>query len=164
MLKNTKEFNPKDQDKVICIETLVHSADISNPMKPFPIYFQWTERVLEEFFNQGDKERDQNMQISYLMDRYSVNKAKSQIGFIDVIVQPHFEVVKNFLPELSKYLKTLEINRKEWEEKVEKYVEELETSKKKLITNSSSKIYNISEENNKLLVKESKIIEISTKT
>ena len=30
------------------------------------------------------------------MDRFTVNKAKSQIGFIDVIVQPHFEVVKNF--------------------------------------------------------------------
>ena len=47
-----KEFNPKDQDKVICIEALIHSADISNPIKPFPIYFKWTERVLEEFFNQ----------------------------------------------------------------------------------------------------------------
>ena len=70
-------------------------------------------------------ERDLGLPISYLMDRYTVNKAKSQIGFIDVIVQPHFEVVKNFLPELQKYLKNLEINKKEWESRIEQYNEEL---------------------------------------
>lgn len=59
------------------------------------------------------------------MDRFTVNKAKSQIGFIDVIVQPHFEVVKNFLPELQKYVKNLESNKKEWESKIDFYQEEL---------------------------------------
>ena len=59
------------------------------------------------------------------MDRFTVNKAKSQIGFIDVIVQPHFEVMKNFLPELQKHLKNLEINKKEWGTQIEKYTEEL---------------------------------------
>ena len=59
------------------------------------------------------------------MDRFTVNKAKSQIGFIDVIVQPHFEVVKNFLPELQKYVKNLESNKKEWESKIDFYQEEM---------------------------------------
>jgi len=70
------------------------------------------------------------------MDRFTVNKAKSQIGFIDVIVQPHFEVVGNFLPELQKYLKNLEENKKEWEGKVEIYQEELSK-----ITKSKEKIH-----------------------
>lgn len=78
----------------------------------------------------GDLEREAELPISYLMDRYTVNKAKSQIGFIDVIIQPHFEVVKNFLPELNKFLKNLEINRKEWEERLEQYNEELNTLNK----------------------------------
>lgn len=76
-------------------------------------------------------ERDSGFPISYLMDRYTVNKAKSQIGFIDVIAQPYFEVVKNFLPELQKYLKNFETNKKEWELRIEKYNEELKESNKK---------------------------------
>jgi hypothetical protein len=63
------------------------------------------------------------------MDRYSVNKAKSQIGFIDVIVQPHFEVIKNFIPEIQKYLRNLNVNKAKWEEKIEFYAEELSIKK-----------------------------------
>ena len=63
------------------------------------------------------------------MDRFSVNKAKSQIGFIDVIVQPHFEVIKNFIPEIQKYLKNLIVNKSKWEEKVDFYAEELSRNK-----------------------------------
>ena len=63
------------------------------------------------------------------MDRYSVNKAKSQIGFIDVIVQPHFEVIKNFIPEIQKYLKNLTANKTKWEEKIDFYAEELSIKK-----------------------------------
>lgn len=59
------------------------------------------------------------------MDRYSVNKAKSQIGFIDVIVSPHFDVVKNYIPELQKYLKNLQINKERWEKEIEFYNNEL---------------------------------------
>lgn len=65
------------------------------------------------------------------MDRFSVNKAKSQIGFIDVIVQPHYEVIKNFIPEVQKYLKNLSANKSKWEEKVDFYAEEL--SKKSIL-------------------------------
>ena len=46
------EFNPKDTDKPICMDLLLHAADISNPFKPFNIYEKWTYRVLEEFWNQ----------------------------------------------------------------------------------------------------------------
>lgn len=54
----SKEFNPKDLDKNICMNSLLHAADISNPFKPFDIMQKWTVRVLGEFWNQGDKERD----------------------------------------------------------------------------------------------------------
>lgn len=55
------------------------------------------------------------------MDKYSVNLAKSQIGFIDVICKPIFEVLARFLPELDKYLNNCDSNKKEWGKLIENY-------------------------------------------
>ena len=109
------------------MDILIHAADISNPIKNFHIYAEWTDRILKEYWNQGDHERERNLSVSYLMDRYTVNTAKSQIGFINVIVQPLFEVIKSFLPEVSVCIKNLEENKAMWTEKVPFYEEQLKT-------------------------------------
>ena len=59
---------------------MVHCADLSNPTKPREIYVHWVERIMEEFFQQGDKERDQGMDISPMCDRENATIAKSQVG------------------------------------------------------------------------------------
>ncbi len=40
---------------------MVHCSDLSNPTKPLDIYRQWVDRIMEEFFRQGDKEREQGL-------------------------------------------------------------------------------------------------------
>jgi hypothetical protein len=45
------EFDPKSKDKALCMESLLHAADISNPFKPLGTYEKWTKRVLDEFWN-----------------------------------------------------------------------------------------------------------------
>ncbi|XP_032070555.1 calcium/calmodulin-dependent 3',5'-cyclic nucleotide phosphodiesterase 1A-like [Thamnophis elegans] len=69
---------------------LVHMADINHPAKPWELHHQWSEALLEEFFEQGDKEAEMGLPISSLCDRKTTNIAESQIGFIDVIVKPAF--------------------------------------------------------------------------
>ena len=59
------------------------------------------------------------------MDRYTVNTSKSQMGFMDVIVQPTFEVLKSFLPMLSEFIVNLEKNKEILKDKVEFYNESL---------------------------------------
>jgi hypothetical protein len=87
----SSDFNPtSDQDKDLLLTSLFHLADISNPSKPWNICKQWTDMLFEEFFEQGDLERVQGLPISYLMDRNSVNIARSQIGFIDVLIIPAY--------------------------------------------------------------------------
>jgi cAMP-specific phosphodiesterase 4 len=61
-----------------CMELMVHAADISNPSKPMDIALQWSDRVLDEFFQQGDRERTLGREISPLCDRYTVSKPGSQ--------------------------------------------------------------------------------------
>ena len=48
---------------------MLHCADLSNPTKPLDIYRQWTARIMDEFFKQGDREREQGLDLSPMCDR-----------------------------------------------------------------------------------------------
>lgn len=73
------------------LENLVHCADLSNPTKPLPLYKRWISLLMEEFFQQGDKEREMGLDISPMCDRHNATIEKSQVGFIDYIVHPLWE-------------------------------------------------------------------------
>merc|ERR1719378_640364 len=45
-------------DRIQVLQNMVHCADLSNPTKPLELYRQWCNRIMEEFFQQGDKERE----------------------------------------------------------------------------------------------------------
>jgi hypothetical protein len=71
------DFDLKGKDKQMVMEMIVHACDISNPIKGFDVYREWTERLFREFSNQGDMERQAGLPISYLCDRYTTNLAKA---------------------------------------------------------------------------------------
>ncbi|XP_019884770.1 cAMP-specific 3',5'-cyclic phosphodiesterase isoform X5 [Camponotus floridanus] len=99
-------------DRIQVLENLVHCADLSNPTKPLPLYRQWVSLLMEEFFLQGDREREQNMDISPMCDRHSATIEKSQVGFIDYIVHPLWETWADLVhPDAQEILDTLEENR-----------------------------------------------------
>lgn len=93
----SESFEPDDKDKLLCMGVGIHLADISNPTKHWALTLNWTELLFEEFFKQGDKEREMGLKISDLMDRTTVNIAKAQLGFIDVIVNPAYETFNTFI-------------------------------------------------------------------
>lgn len=99
-------------DRIQVLENLVHCADLSNPTKPLSLYRRWVDLLMEEFFLQGDKEREQNMDISPMCDRHSATIEKSQVGFIDYIVHPLWETWADLVhPDAQDILDTLEENR-----------------------------------------------------
>lgn len=99
-------------DRIQVLENLVHCADLSNPTKPLELYRQWVALLMEEFFLQGDREREQNMDISPMCDRHSATIEKSQVGFIDYIVHPLWETWADLVhPDAQEILDTLEENR-----------------------------------------------------
>ncbi|KAM6985115.1 3',5'-cyclic-AMP phosphodiesterase 4D-like [Aplochiton taeniatus] len=101
-------------DRIQVLQNMVHCADLSNPTKPLDLYRQWTDRIMEEFFIQGDRERERGMEISPMCDKHNASVEKNQVGFIDYIVHPLWETWADLVhPDAQDILDTLEDNR-EW--------------------------------------------------
>ena len=112
-----KMFNETDANKLFdaqqeVLNMLIHSADISNPAKPSKISQQWTDRVYEEFFRQGDIEKKLGISVSMMCDRLTTNVNQAMIGFISFVVMPTIDIVCNILPELPEYSKNIQENLK----------------------------------------------------
>ena len=88
---------------------LIHSADISNPTKIFDIYFDWAKLVVEEFWDQGDKEKKLNLPC--FCDREKVTIYQSQLGFINFIEIPYFSLLADLDPKLKFFYDNLLNNK-----------------------------------------------------
>ncbi|XP_055738660.1 cAMP-specific 3',5'-cyclic phosphodiesterase 4B-like isoform X1 [Salvelinus fontinalis] len=99
-------------DKIQVMRNMVHCADLSNPTKSLDLYRQWTDRIMNEFSHQGDREREKGMEISPMCDKHTASVEKSQVGFIDYIVHPLWETWADLVhPDAQDILDTLEDNR-----------------------------------------------------
>ncbi|GFT24959.1 hypothetical protein NPIL_336581 [Nephila pilipes] len=97
-----EEYSAMDKAKVLSL--MLHCCDISHPAKDWNLHFRWTQRLMEEFFRQGDKEKELGLPFSPLCDRNSTLVAESQIGFIDFIVSPSLEVCGDMLDRVLRHV------------------------------------------------------------
>jgi len=116
-----KEFETKQ----LVLELVVHAADVSTQTRPFNIAVEWTWLLFEEFFNQGDLEKQQNLPISFLCDRSTTQISKSQPGFLNFICLPLFQTISEIMPEMKQLENNTRDNVKHWAE-----MEESEEQKK----------------------------------
>jgi len=91
----------------------VHSADISNVAKPYDITVCWVERLMEEFFSQGDKEESLGLSISPLCDQLTTHIPKSEALYIKFLVLPWYKTW-NEITGCEVAVKHLESNYKKY--------------------------------------------------
>ena len=101
---NKKTAETEFNSKQLLLSFALHCADISNPVRPFDVCKKSAEAVLKEFFNQGDKEAEMGMPISFLCDRKKTSFAGSQLGFIQGIAMPSFKALNHLLPGIDKMI------------------------------------------------------------
>jgi cAMP-specific phosphodiesterase 4 len=93
------------------LNTLIHTADISNPTKPLGVYEKWVNLVMEEFWLQGDKEKEMKLPVSFLCDRTTVKVPASQLGFMEGIVYPLVLIVVGLMPGVKFMLENINSNK-----------------------------------------------------
>jgi len=69
-------------ERIQVLQNMLHCADLSNPTKRLEIYKKWCDLVMEEFFQQGDKERSLGLDISPMCDRHNATIEKSQVSLL----------------------------------------------------------------------------------
>ncbi|VDO81333.1 unnamed protein product [Heligmosomoides polygyrus] len=73
----------KYNDKIQVLQSMIHLADLSNPTKPIELYRQWNARILEEYWRQGDREKELGIEVSPMCDRGNVTIEKSQVRSVE---------------------------------------------------------------------------------
>lgn len=89
-----------ETDRLLMMQMVIKLADINGPAKTHELHVRWTERISEEFYEQGDEEARLGMPISPYMDRRIPQLAKLQETFINHLVAPlcNAMVTAGFLP------------------------------------------------------------------
>jgi cAMP-specific phosphodiesterase 4 len=108
-------FN-RSEVKAITINTVLHSADVSNPARVWEVTQAWAWAVLEEYFAQGDQEKALQIPVQFLNDREKLNKPNSQIGFIEFMIAPLFAAQTRIWPGTHEFGDNLATNLVHWEE------------------------------------------------
>ncbi|KAI5708649.1 hypothetical protein M8J76_000180 [Diaphorina citri] len=99
---------------------LIKCADVANPTRPLPLCVEWGRRIAEEYFAQTDEEKALKLPVVMPMfDRVTCSIPKSQMGFVDFIINDMFEAWDAFIdmPEMLYHLRS---NYQYWKDLDEK--------------------------------------------
>jgi cAMP-specific phosphodiesterase 4 len=102
--------------KTLVMDCFLHSADVSNPCRKWEVTQLWAMQCLEEFFMQGDQEKEKGIPVQFLNDRDKLNKPHSQIGFIEFMIAPFFAAQLRLWPSLSELGDNLGVNLACWKD------------------------------------------------
>lgn len=113
-----------EKDRTTILKSIMHTADISNPAKPWELSKKWSDLVLEEFFNQGDREKRENLPVSMNCDRSTTFQDELSLNFADFIVVPFFFSLVKAIPKSFLSCKILGDNRNIWHNELIKRLSE----------------------------------------
>merc|ERR1719221_1246666 len=99
---------------MIWLQLFLHVGDCSNPLKPFQASQSWADRILSEFFTQGDSEKELGLPVGMLNDRDKVSRPGSQHGFINFLVAPLVTSAVRLFPMLWPLTTQMALNLEQW--------------------------------------------------
>ncbi|KAJ8008079.1 hypothetical protein DPEC_G00101040 [Dallia pectoralis] len=116
LTKNSQFVWEDDYHKDLLRSMLMTACDISAITKPWPVQKRIAELVATEFFEQGDKEREElNIEPIDLMNREKRDKIPSmQVSFIDAICTQLYETLAGMSESCSPLLEGCQKNRHNW--------------------------------------------------
>ncbi len=107
----------QEDNRLLLLKMSIKCSDVGHSAKALSQHLKWTERIIEEFYQQGDEERKHGLPVSPFMDRYKDNVPKAQVGFLDFLVLPMYEAWSAYLdlPEtVIPCVRQIKANRAHW--------------------------------------------------
>lgn len=79
----------------------IKCADLGHAAKEMQLHSKWCGLIIQEFFEQGDMEKELEMPVSMYCDRETTDISKSQAGFLQNIVIPIYSTFNNILHSIE---------------------------------------------------------------
>ena len=103
-----------DNERTVIFNVVLHSADISNPCKPWVTQKKWADALLVELLAQGDRELNEGLPVSPNCSRSTTNQSTLTLNFMDFIVAPIYVSLRQLLSHATECINHLKYNRQQW--------------------------------------------------
>ena len=120
--ENLKEFilfsgneKTKFDEQQVLLNYLIHMADLGHNCKKYEISKQWVKLLCEEFWIQGDKEKNMGIPVSFLCDRDKIDVPASQVNFLRGFIISSFDSLIEIFPNLKFTMDNAKNNINEWQ-------------------------------------------------
>lgn len=100
----------------LLLKLAMKCSDLGHLALDWELHLQWVQRLEEEFFRQGDKEKEAGLPLSFLTDRCKPGLSSSQVGFFDNVILPLFRLLAQVAPQAGLMLESVERNYQRWKD------------------------------------------------
>ncbi|XP_063367274.1 probable 3',5'-cyclic phosphodiesterase pde-5 [Cydia amplana] len=127
LVLETSQFDWNDEShRVLGQSFCMTGADLSASAKPFEAQLQTVEIIFDEFYQQGDLERQAGRSPIAMMDRRRQDQLPScQVGFLSQICLPCYTILAALFPKTKPMVEMVTANLENWKARSK----ELEKSK-----------------------------------
>ncbi|KXJ16407.1 putative 3',5'-cyclic phosphodiesterase pde-5 [Exaiptasia diaphana] len=95
---------------------LMTACDLCASAKPWNIQKMAVKKVFEEFYIQGDEEKQRGVEPLPMMDRNRKKELpQNQVGFLKGIVKPCYATLDEIMPDMDCMIKNIDCNISQWE-------------------------------------------------
>lgn len=102
LTKGGVDLQNSSEDRMLVMSVVIRAADLSFSVHSGTMYTLWHNRVLQEYYRQGDLERQAGLKISMHMDRDEDDirqvQLQNKLGFLNVVVSPFYGCLLDLLP------------------------------------------------------------------
>ncbi|KAG2425825.1 hypothetical protein HXX76_013450 [Chlamydomonas incerta] len=103
-----------DTERLLTLQIALKCADIGHLGESLEVHKKWLSNLEEEFFRQGDRERELGLPISPLFDRSKQGVSKSQVGFYDFVALPLVHALSSAFPGTQQLMRCFLNNYNHW--------------------------------------------------
>ncbi|DBA82086.1 TPA: hypothetical protein ACH3X1_016801 [Trebouxia sp. C0004] len=106
----------KPEDQTLIHQMVLKCADIGHLAADPKTHKRWAYQLEEEFFRQGDKEKELGLPVSPLMDRRQTGgMTRSQLGFFGIVGIPLFKAITDLFKDAQPMMDGVLANYRMWE-------------------------------------------------
>jgi hypothetical protein len=114
----SKDFDKRNErHRLLLAQIVLKAGNVANTTRPFDVASDMAHQLMDEFFKQGDLEKQLGLEVTATCDRTKARHLSvAQVSFYSFVASPLLTALGQFIPALADTCEQLEKNKKMWEQ------------------------------------------------